>query len=89
MVGGEKATQQQDGKDTEHRDSTDKAPLFTDRREDIVRVDSRARQKTLFNLCIGRLESFAGKASRADGYQRLIDRPGSSFRVNLRIEKGE
>ena len=84
----EETGEKKQGERTNEQDATDKAPLLTDSGKNIVVMYGGGRQKAEFDLGVRRFESFARPPARADGDERLVDRPGRTLFINLRIDEG-
>ncbi len=83
----EKTCQQEQRKRADEKHSSDKSPLLADSGENVIVVHSGRRKKAQLDLRVWRLESFSRPAARADGNERLIDRPGGPLLVDIGIDE--
>src|SRR5207253_6523083 len=83
----EQTGQQQYSKRADEKHSTDKAPLLTDRRENVVVVDCSRGQKAELDLGVGCLKTFSRPTAGSNGDKRLIDRPRRTLFVDVGMGK--
>ncbi len=83
----EEARQKEQPECADQKHATNKTPLLSDRREDVIVVHRGGGEETEFDLSVRRLESLARPTAGADGNERLIDRPRRASRINLRMNK--
>src|SRR5579864_3888992 len=84
----EETGQQQQSKRSDQERSADEAPLLADRRENVVVMHSGGRQKAELDLGVRRLETFPGPAAGSNCNKRLVNRPGGTLFVDLRMGEG-
>ena len=83
-----KTRHQEQGETTDKKYSTYKSPLLADGGENVVIVNSGSGKKAKLDLRVWRFESFTRPTARADGNEGLINCPGGTLFVDVRVSKG-